>query len=211
MGFCLLNNIAIATADAIASGIRKVAILDFDAHHGNGTQSIFYNTPQVGYLSIHEEKLYPGSGYMDSASHAHGRIINVPLPSFANRSAFLSIFQEIAEPWLRGFGAEMLLVSAGFDTHFSDPLTTTTLDTSDFFTLSQMLIDLADKYCQGRILYVLEGGYDPLALQDNIQACLAALCGRSTYPNHFGNSPGGRSTITAQIEILKDIHHLKEA
>lgn len=210
MGFCLLNNIAIAAADAIASGIRKVAILDFDAHHGNGTQAAFWNTPQVGYLSIHEEKLYPGSGHMNSAPHAHGRIINVPLPAFANQSSILSIFQEIAQPWLKQFGAEMLLISAGFDTHFSDPLTTTTLDTSSFFQISRMLISLAEAYCQGRIMFVLEGGYDPLALQDNIQACLAALCERTTFSDHFGSSPGDRSNVAGLIDTLKAMHQLTE-
>jgi acetoin utilization deacetylase AcuC-like enzyme len=210
MGFCLLNNIAIAAADAIASGIGKVAILDFDAHHGNGTQAIFTNTPQVGYLSIHEEKLYPGSGHMNSAPHAYGRIINIPLPAFANQSAFLSIFQEIAQPWLKQFGAEMLFISAGFDTHFSDPLTTTTLETSSFYELSQILIDLADAYCQSRIMFVLEGGYDPLALQDNIQACLAALCKKTTFPDHFGSSPAGRSIVANQIEKLKHLHQFTE-
>ncbi len=209
-GFCLLNNIAIAAADAIASGIRKVAIVDFDAHHGNGTQAAFYNIPQVGYLSIHEENLYPGTGRLNSAPDAHGRIINVPLPPFANRAVFLGIFQNIVTPWLRKFGAEMLLVSAGFDTHFSDPLTTTTLDTCAFYEISQLLIELAEAYCQDRILFVLEGGYDPLALQDNVQACLAALCGRSTFPNRFGNAPDGYAQITVNINHIQALHHLSE-
>ncbi|MFU8825953.1 MAG: histone deacetylase [Brevefilum sp.] len=209
-GFCLLNNIAIAAADAVASGLKKVAIFDFDAHHGNGTQAAFWNTPQVGFLSIHEEKLYPGSGQMAAAPHARGRIINVPLPAFANGKVFTSIIEEIATPWLRHFGAEMLLVSAGFDTHFSDPLTTAILDTRAFFEISHLLIEMAETYCQDRILFVLEGGYNPQALHDNIQACLAALCGRSTFPDHFGNSPGGRSKIVDRIEKLIEMHQLLE-
>jgi acetoin utilization deacetylase AcuC-like enzyme len=210
MGFCLLNNIAIAAADAVASGTGKVAIIDFDAHHGNGTEAAFWQTPQVGYLSTHEMNIYPGSGRIESAPHARGRIINIPLPPFSDTHTFIDIFQGVAAPWLRNFGAEMLLVSAGFDPHFSDPLTTLTLDTAGFFQIAQMLVDLAEEFCQGRILFVLEGGYDPLALRDNIQACLAALCGRSSFPDHYGRSPGGHSEVTAIIEKLKNLHHLME-
>jgi acetoin utilization deacetylase AcuC-like enzyme len=210
MGFCLLNNIAIAAADAVAGGLGKAAILDFDAHHGNGTQAAFWNTPQVGYLSIHEEKLYPGTGRVDSASHAYGRIINIPLQAFSDTKAFMTLIEKVAAPWLRQLDAHMLFVSAGYDIHFSDPLTTSTLDTQGFFQLTQMLIRLAEEYCQGRILFVLEGGYDPQALADNVQACLAALCGRSDYPDHFGKSPGGRAMVGAQIENLILRHHLSE-
>jgi acetoin utilization deacetylase AcuC-like enzyme len=209
-GFCLLNNIAIAAADAVASGVGKVAILDFDAHHGNGTQAAFWNTAEVGYFSTHEENLFPGSGHLESAPHARGRIINVPLPAFSTNSVFLSIYEQIAYPWLRNFRADLLLVSAGYDIHFSDPLTTSTLDTAGFFQLAQMLVSMAEACCQGRILFVLEGGYDPAALRDNVQACLAALCGRSSFPDHYGRSPGGRSVNTAFIDKLKDLHQLSE-
>lgn len=210
MGFCLLNNIAIAAADAVASGARKVAIVDFDAHHGNGTEAAFWNTPEVGYFSTHEMNLYPGSGGLESAPHARGRIINVPLPAFSDTGAFIKVFNQVVDPWLRHFGADLLLVSAGFDPHFSDPLTTLTLDTHGFFKISQMLVNLAEQYCQGKIVFVLEGGYDPLAIKENIQACLAALCGHSHYPDHYGRSPGGRSSVTAHINKLTQLHHLTE-
>jgi acetoin utilization deacetylase AcuC-like enzyme len=211
MGFCLLNNVAIAAADAVASGLSRVAIIDFDAHHGNGTEAAFWQAEQVGYLSTHEMNLYPGSGRLESAPHARGRIINIPLPAFSDTSTFLSLFQQVAIPWMRNFEAEMLLVSAGYDAHFSDPLTTLTLDTNGYFQIAQLLVDLAEEFCQGRILFVLEGGYDPQALKDNIQACLAALCGRSDFPDHYGKSPGGCSNIAAQIERLRIIHQLTEA
>lgn len=211
MGFCLLNNVAIAAADAIASGLSRVAIIDFDAHHGNGTQAAFWQNPEVGYLSTHEIKLYPGSGSLESAPHARGRIINIPLPAFSDTTACLYLFQQVADPWLRNFGAEMLLVSAGYDAHFSDPLTTLMLDTGGYFQITKMLVDLAKEFCQDRILFVLEGGYDPQALKDNVQACLAALCGRSDFPDHYGRSPGGRSNIASHIERLRDIHQLTEA
>jgi acetoin utilization deacetylase AcuC-like enzyme len=104
----------------------------------------------------------------------------------------------------------MLLVSAGFDPHFSDPLTTLTLDTTGFYRIAQMLTDLAEEFCRGRILFVLEGGYDPLALRDNIQACLAALCNQPSFPDHYGRSPGGRSEVKSIIEKLISLHHLEE-
>jgi len=206
MGFCLMNNVAIAAAEAVASGLSRVAIIDFDAHHGNGTEAAFWQTPEVGFLSIHEMNLYPGSGSLESASHARGRIINVPLPGFSNTTAFLNLFEQVAGPWLKNFGAEMLLVSAGYDAHFSDPLTTLMLDTSGFYQIAHKLVTLAETYCQDRILFVLEGGYDPQALSDNIQACLAALCGRSDFPDHFGHAPGGRSQVAELIEELR-VHH----
>lgn len=210
MGFCLLNNIAIAAAEAITSGLKKVAILDFDAHHGNGTQAAFWNTSEVGYLSTHEDKLFPGSGQHNSVSHARGRIINIPLPGFSTNAAFHSLYEQIAGPWLRDFGAEMLFVSAGFDIHFSDPLTTSTLDTSGFYELANLLVSLADDFCEGRIMFVLEGGYDPRALKDNVQACLAALSNNYTFSDHYGKSPGGRSDFTALIEKIKDLHQIRK-
>jgi acetoin utilization deacetylase AcuC-like enzyme len=210
MGFCLINNVAIAAADAIARGLSKVAIVDFDAHHGNGTESIFLHTEQVGFLSLHEEYHYPGSGHMNSAPHARGRIINIPMPSYANSEAYLSIFQNIVTPWLRQFGAEMLLVSAGFDTHFSDPLTTATLDTHGFHEMTRILVDLAETFCHGRILFVLEGGYEPQALKDNIQACLAAMCARPTFPDNFGPSDGRQQNLSELIKKIRDLHQITE-
>lgn len=210
MGFCLLNNIAVAAADAVASGLSRVAIIDFDAHHGNGTEAAFWGTPEVGYLSTHEMHLYPGSGSLESAPHARGRIINIPLPAFSDTSAFINLFQQVVNPWLRHFGAEMLMVSAGYDAHFSDPLTTLTLDTAGYHQITQMLVKLAGKFCQDRIVFVLEGGYDPQALSNNIQACLAALCGRSDFPDRYGRSPGGHSINPTHIKRLREIHQLSE-
>ena len=111
------------------------------------------------------------------------------------------------------FDAEMLMVTAGFDSHFSDPLTATTLDTGTFFQITRMLIDLADAHCHGRILFVLEGGYDPQALHDNLQACLSALCNRTEYPDHFGPSGERPTPVTSHsehIETIKAHHQLRK-
>lgn len=211
MGFCLINNIAVAAADAVASGlVKKVAIIDLDAHHGNGTQAAFWQTSQMGYLSTHEVDIYPGSGQMDSAPHARGRIINIPLPAFSGNSVFTQVLNRVIEPWVAGFQPEMIMVSAGFDAHFSDPLTNLMLDTSGFHQLTQGLIDLSEIYANGRLMYVLEGGYDPIALRDNIQACLAAMCGRDEYPDRFGKSPNMDRSVAAYLDQIQTLHHLKE-
>jgi acetoin utilization deacetylase AcuC-like enzyme len=210
MGFCLLNNIAVAAADAVASGLSKVAILDIDAHHGNGTQAAFWDTPEVGYFSIHEGNLFPGSGQIHSAPHARGRIINLPLPAFSGNQALLKVTNQVIEPWLRKFKPEMLFISAGYDTHFSDPLTTLTLDTSGYYQITKRLVDLANQYCHSRIMFVLEGGYDPVALQDNIQACLAGLCGHQEYDDHYGKGPDLGAEVAGLIKKLQNLHQLKE-
>jgi len=210
MGFCLLNNIAIAAADAVASGVGKAAIVDFDAHHGNGTQAAFWNTAEVGYLSTHEDYIYPGSGRISEASHARGRIINIPLPSFCGNLAFTAIFEQVVLPWLRAYQPGMIFVSAGFDAHFSDPLTTLTLDTAGYYQLSKMLADMADELCDGRIMFVLEGGYDPRALKDNIQACLAALGGHEQFEDSYGKAPDQHRDVNALIQDLRKRHSLQE-
>ena len=210
MGFCLFNNIAIAAADAVASGLGKVAIVDFDAHHGNGTQALFWNTPEVGYLSTHEGRIFPGSGGWDSAGHARGRIVNIPLPPFAGGPAFDQIFHQVIHPWLVRFQPEMILVSAGFDAHFSDPLTTLTLDTQGYYRFTRNLAASADELCEGRLMYVLEGGYEPLALADNARACLAAMTGHDSFPDHYGQAPGVRPDITRLIQQLRTYHRLEE-
>ncbi|MEA3325774.1 MAG: histone deacetylase [Chloroflexota bacterium] len=210
MGFCLLNNIAIAAADAVASGLSRVAIVDFDAHHGNGTQTVFWDTPEVGYLSTHEGHIFPGTGRLDEAQHAKGRIINVPLPPFSGNSAFDQISKKILRPWLSSFQPEMLFVSAGFDGHFSDPLTTLSLDTAGYYQLALNLVKIADEFCHERIMFVLEGGYDPLALKDNIQACLAAMSGHETFPDHYGKSPDVKPDVAALIQHLQAHHQLQE-
>jgi len=210
MGFCLFNNIAIAAADAVASGLKKVAIVDFDAHHGNGTEAIFWHTPEVGYFSTHEGGIYPGTGSIESAPHARGRIINVPLPAFAGNKAFNSLLDEIVAPWIANFQPEMIFVSAGYDGHFSDPLTSLTLDTQGYYELTRRLVGIADEHGGGRIMFVLEGGYDPIALEDNIQACLAAMSGHSDFSDHYGPAPGVNPDVDLLINKLKDDHQLKE-
>ncbi|HAF49089.1 MAG TPA: histone deacetylase [Anaerolineaceae bacterium] len=210
MGFCLLNNVAIAAADAVASGIGKAAIIDFDAHHGNGIQAAFLQTPQIGYFSTQEKDSYPGTGRLESSQQGRGRIINIPLPAFSGNDVFFRVFDEILDPWIARFEPEILFVSAGYDGHFSDPLTTLTLDTNGYYQITQCLVDLAETYCEGRMIFVLEGGYDPVALKDNIQASLAALTGNLQYEDHYGEAPNVSPSIDTLIEDIKKIHQLLE-
>jgi acetoin utilization deacetylase AcuC-like enzyme len=210
MGFCLLNNIAIAAADAVASGAGKVAIVDFDAHHGNGTQAIFSETSAVTYISTHETGIFPGTGTVDSAPHARGRIVNIPLPAFAGNEAFQQVLKQVVYPVLAHNTPEMIFVSAGFDAHFSDPLTNLSLDTDGYFMFAQALVEMAETFCNGRLMFVLEGGYDPIAIQDNIQACLAAISGHSDYPDHYGKAPAVNPDVSSLINKLRKIHSIEE-
>ncbi len=208
MGFCLFNNVAIAAADALARGLERAAIFDFDVHHGNGTQAAFLNHPQVGFFSTHEEHIYPGSGAIDEAPHARGRLLNLPLPAGAGDRAFEQIMQTVLAPWLAAWQPQMLFVSAGFDAHWRDPLAHLGLSTSGYFRMAQALISLADRHCGGRILFVLEGGYDPEALAHNTNAVMQALAGQSSAPDPLGPGPEEEPDINPRLERLKTLHHL---
>jgi acetoin utilization deacetylase AcuC-like enzyme len=212
MGFCLLNNLAIAAADAL-SGVgpgspRKVAIVDFDAHHGNGTEAIFWDRPQVGFFSFHQEGIYPGSGTLDEAPHARGRLLNLPLPAHTGDGGLREITTQVIAPWLRHFRPEMLFVSAGFDGHRSDPLTTLGFTTAGFFNLARSLADLADELCNGRMVCILEGGYDPHALADNVAAVLGAMAGQPETPGSDDLTPHPEPDIKKRIARLRELHEI---
>ncbi len=207
-GFCLFNNVAIAVADALASGMQKVAIFDFDAHHGDGTQAIFLNDERVGFFSLHQEGIFPGSGGLDDVCLKAKRVINLPLPLNCGDEILPSVIQEILKPWLDDFHPEMIFVSAGFDGHFLDPLTGLNFSTTGFFALAKALISGAETLSDGRILFVLEGGYDPQILHDNIQAVLCALTDGESYPNSSGASWHKPIEISDRIKLLRQLHKI---
>lgn len=207
-GFCLLNNLAIAVADALARDIKKVAIIDFDAHHGNGTQAIFLDDPRVGFFSLHQEGIFPGSGGLDEACLVEKRVINLPLPTYCGNEIFGPVYLQILEPWLADFQPEMIFVSAGFDGHFDDPLTALNFSTSGFYEISKDLIGLAETYSQGKILFVLEGGYDPGSFANNTQAVLCALVEGDHYPNSAGESDHMHVDIHDRIRLICQLHDL---
>ena len=210
MGFCLLNNLAIAAADALGSGgpgsPQRVAIVDFDAHHGNGTEDIFWNWPQVGFFSLHQEGIYPGSGSLEEAPHARGRLLNLPLPAPTGDRGLAQITAQVIAPWLRRFRPEMLFVSAGFDGHHSDPLTSLGFTTAGFFHLARRLAGLADELCGGRLVCILEGGYDPQALAANAAAVLGALAGQTVAPDVDDLAPEYEPDIQWRLDRLCQLH-----
>ncbi len=164
MGFCLFNNAAVAAVHARKHwGVERVAVVDFDVHHGNGTQAIFEADPNLFYASSHQSPCYPGTGAPSERGVA-GNIINAPLRARDGGSAFRAAWSETILPLLDAFAPGLLIVSAGFDAHIADPLAQLRLETADYAWITEQLVALADKHCGGRIVSVLEGGYDLDAL-----------------------------------------------
>jgi acetoin utilization deacetylase AcuC-like enzyme len=178
MGFCLLNNIAIATRQALSEGIGKALIVDFDVHHGNGTQAVFFEEPRVAFLSTQQENIYPfRTGFIEDAPQARGRIVNVPLPARAGDNAFARIAEEVLTPLAERFKPEMMFVSAGFDSHWDDPLAELGLSSAGYYRYAKRLVELAGQFCGGKIVFVLEGGYNPRNVASGVDAVLSALTG----------------------------------
>ena len=172
MGFCLYNNIAIAAAHALTQGLDKVAIVDYDVHHGNGTQWMFYDDPRVLYLSVHQYPFYPGTGAADDVGIGRGAgyTVNIPLESGAGDEDYRLVFERVVLPILEAFAPDLLLLSAGYDAHDRDPLGGMHVSTEGYTQMTEMLRALADRCCDGRMAVVTEGGYD----LDSLRACLKA-------------------------------------
>ncbi len=176
MGFCLFNNVAVGAAHAIARhGLQRIAIVDFDVHHGNGTQDIFWADPRVLYASTHQWPLYPGTGAR--GENGVGNIVNAPLPAGAASAEFRAACIDIVLPALEAFQPQLLMISAGFDAHRLDPLADLALDTNDYRWITQRLVDLAQRHSRGRVVSTLEGGYSLTALAECSAAHVAALMG----------------------------------
>ena len=174
MGFCLFNSIAVAARHAIdAHGLERVAVVDFDVHHGNGTQAIFEHDRRVLYASSHQAPLYPWTG--DRSETGAGNIFNATLPPGSDGALFRRVWGDRLLPAIDDFAPQLLLISAGFDGHRRDPLAELQLDAADFGWLSEALVALADRHCQGRVVSALEGGYDLDALAECSVAHLRAL------------------------------------
>ncbi len=174
MGFCLLNNVALAAAHARARGVERVAIVDWDVHHGNGTQDAFYRDPHVLFVSLHQYPFYPGTGGADEIGEGDGkgRTVNVPLSANATLTTYRAAFERVVLPVLHAFAPELLLVSAGFDAHARDPLAGMALDAAAFRWLASAVQSVADASAQGRVGVLLEGGYDLEGLESSLEATL---------------------------------------
>jgi len=178
MGFCLFNNVAVGARYAQKHhGIGRVAIVDWDVHHGNGTQEIFHEDPSVLYISLHQYPFYPGTGAESERGFGKGEgfTVNCPMKAGSGEKEYLQAFQKTIVPALDQFKPELLLISAGFDAHKDDPLAGIELTEESFSKMTKMLMDVADRYCEGRIVSVLEGGYDLAALARSVEVHVRGL------------------------------------
>jgi acetoin utilization deacetylase AcuC-like enzyme len=184
MGFCLYNNVAVAAAHARAIGAGRVAIVDFDVHHGNGTQHSFEDDPSVLYVSIHQWPFYPGTGASDETGVGEGKgfTVNLPLEAGAADADYRLVFEEVVVPVLRQFTPDVLLVSAGFDAHERDPLASMRLTTACFGAVASELERVAEECCNGRMALVTEGGYDLRAFAASLEAVVDVLGSPSAAP-----------------------------
>ncbi|HKH69972.1 MAG TPA: histone deacetylase, partial [Vicinamibacterales bacterium] len=207
MGFCFFNNVAIAAASARARGLSRVAIVDYDVHHGNGTQWSFYNDPSVLFISSHQFPYYPGTGAASDigTGAGSGYTINLPLSAGATDADYQLVYTKIALPILKQFRPELILISAGFDAHMNDPLAGMRLTGPYFGHLTSAIATVADECCDGRVVAVTEGGYDLAALAESLRASIHALEGdtnRVAAP--VGAAPRGEATVKAVLPHLSD-------
>ena len=181
-GFCIFNNIAVGARHALARhGMERVLIVDWDLHHGNGTAEIFYEDRQVLYCSTHQAAGYPGTGLLEEIGKGKGLgyTVNIPLKSGANDNVYVRLFRELLVPVARRFNPEIILVSAGFDIYIGDPLGDMKVTPEGFACLTRILLNLADECCDGRLVVVLEGGYNVLGLAKSVRAVLQELVGET--------------------------------
>ena len=174
MGFCIYNNIAVGANYLIDKyKLNKIAIIDFDVHHGNGTQDIFYDNEKVLYVSTHQFPYYPGSG-TEQEKGKHNNIFNIPLPAGTTSEEYLNAYEFVLKK-INDFKPEFILLSAGFDAHKDDPLAQFQLESKDFYEITKRTLELSKLYCDGKVISILEGGYDLLALQESTKAHVDAL------------------------------------
>lgn len=200
MGFCFFNSIAVAAAHARAKGLSRVAIVDFDVHHGNGTQWSFYDDPAVLFVSSHQYPYYPGTGAAADIGKGEGTgfTLNLPLSAGATDTDYEVAYTRLALPILRQFRPELILVSAGFDAHMDDPLAGMRLTSAYFGRLMRAIAEVADATAQGRLVAITEGGYDLVGLATSLRASIDALMGKGAARDEpSGASSRGEATIQA--------------
>jgi acetoin utilization deacetylase AcuC-like enzyme len=210
MGFCLLNNAAIAARAAQELGLARVAIVDWDVHHGNGTEAIFWEDPSVFYVSTHQEGSYPGTGALTDVGEGPGAgtTLNLPLPAWTGDEGFAEAFRTVVEPAVLAFKPDLIIVSAGFDSHWRDPLGQLGLSAGGFGELARRVQGWAQEVAGGRIVVLLEGGYDLEAVGASVAAVAAALAGDRQRPTDaVGASPQPEreEAIARRLRRIRDV------
>jgi acetoin utilization deacetylase AcuC-like enzyme len=213
MGFCLFNNVAIASKYAQAKyKLDRVAIIDFDVHHGNGTQAVFYDNPHVLYVSTHESPFYPGTGGIEETGSGagEGTTINIPLPAGCGDAEYLQAFEQIVVPAVRRFSPQFIMVSAGYDLHWADEIALMQVSTSGFVQMVRIIKGLADELCSGRLVFSLEGGYHLRALAYSVKATIDVLLGNTNIEDPLGQSSHRFQApdITHLVRKIEEVHNL---
>lgn len=211
MGFCLLSNIAIGAQYALDHlDAKRILIVDYDVHHGNGTQDVFYGTDQVLFLSTHQYPFYPSTGALHETGSGAGAgyTVNVPLPSNTGDAAFAQVYSRILTPIARRYQPDLILVSAGFDAHWADPLGQMRLTLRGYAQLTRMLIALAQELCGGKIVFVTEGGYDLTALAHGVRNIGHALLGEDIISDPQGTAGGKDADVGALLQAVETVHRL---
>jgi acetoin utilization deacetylase AcuC-like enzyme len=211
-GFCLFNNVAIAAATARAEfGIDRVLIVDFDVHHGNGTNAIFYRDPSVLFFSTHQWGIYPGTGHWSEVGEGDGvgYSVNVPMLPGWGDGAMQRMFDDLLTPIARRFQPQLILVSAGYDPSWTDRLGSMRVTTSGFFALTRTLVKLSDELCAGRLVMTLEGGYGLAGLAYGVVASFAALLGDEVAADPIGPGRHAEKPFdAAYLDQLRAVHGL---
>jgi acetoin utilization deacetylase AcuC-like enzyme len=211
MGFCLFNNVAIAARAALVNGnVERVFIADFDVHHGNGTQDAFEGDPATFYFSTHQYPYYPGTGHWSEkgVGAGEGTVLDVPLPPGVGDAGYAQVFAELVWPLAGRFQPDLILVSAGYDAHWNDPLAMMNLSLAGYAWLEQELVRMAGELCGGRIVFTLEGGYQLDVLAYGVLNGFYAMLGEDTIADPFGPSPHPERPVGELITRLKDAHGL---
>jgi acetoin utilization deacetylase AcuC-like enzyme len=213
LGFCIFNNIAIAAKYTLAKyKLEHIAVIDFDVHHGNGTQDAFYDNPQVLYVSTHQYPHYPGSGKAEDigSGEGMGTTLNVPLPANCGDAEYLTVFEKIIVPVVQRYNPQLILVSAGYDIHWADELSQMQMTTTGIAGIVKIIKQLADELCQGKIVLTLEGGYHLEALSISVKATFDVLLGKPNIEDKLGPPKRRYSNpdIVPLLKQLKAIHQL---
>lgn len=215
MGFCIFNNVAIAAKFALANfNIERILIVDFDVHHGNGTQEAFYGDPKVLYFSTHQYPFYPGTGWLDETGTGEGEgyTVNFPMAAGWGDEQYLRAFNEVLVPVAKKFQPQLILVSAGFDPHWADDIAMMQMSVTGFAQIAKILKQLAIELCHGHLILTLEGGYNLQVAASGTKAIFDVLMGNTEIVDPLGKAPLTRETVDFEqhLKRVKETHHIED-